>query len=57
MVSPTAKQIREQLKRSAIRERDLGKEIANDWFAVDRESWQTADEHRARVGSEYLAQE
>jgi CopG family transcriptional regulator/antitoxin EndoAI len=39
----SAEVLREQLKRAAIRDRDLSEEIAHDWFAVDRESWQTAD--------------
>ncbi len=35
--SPAA--LREQLKESALRDRDLGEAVARDWFAVDREPW------------------
>src|SRR4051812_10304618 len=35
--------VREQLKQAALRDRDLDQEIANDWAAVDRESWQHID--------------
>ena len=37
--SPDA--LRAQLKQAAIRDRDLGDEIARDWYAVDREPWPT----------------
>jgi CopG family transcriptional regulator/antitoxin EndoAI len=36
--SPDA--LRELLKQSALRDRDLADETASDWRAVDRESWQ-----------------
>lgn len=29
-----------QLERTAFRDRDLDREIAGDWFAVDQEAWQ-----------------
>ena len=32
--------LRVQLERAAIRDRDLDREIADDWFAVDQEAWQ-----------------
>jgi CopG family transcriptional regulator/antitoxin EndoAI len=35
--SPQA--IEERLRQAAIRDRDLDREIANDWFAVDAEQW------------------
>jgi hypothetical protein len=46
-LSPEA--LREQLKWSAIRDRDLNEEVARDWFAVDRESWQTVTQTHAGV--------
>jgi hypothetical protein len=36
--SPQA--LQEQLKVAAIRDRDLDLEIAEEWFAVDKEEWQ-----------------
>jgi len=40
--SPEA--LEERLKQAAIRDRDLDAEIANDWFAVDREQWQKLED-------------
>jgi CopG family transcriptional regulator/antitoxin EndoAI len=37
--SPAA--LRARLKHAALRDRDLGEEIARDWRAVDREAWQS----------------
>ncbi|MGA2269194.1 MAG: hypothetical protein ABSH44_12065 [Bryobacteraceae bacterium] len=37
------KALRAQLERTAVRDRDLDREIAADWFAVDREMWQRLD--------------
>ena len=34
--------LRERLRQAALRDQDLGGKIARDWFAVDREPWQTA---------------
>jgi hypothetical protein len=39
----SAEGLREQLKQSAIRDRDLDREIADEWVAVDYESWQQLD--------------
>jgi CopG family transcriptional regulator/antitoxin EndoAI len=36
--------IREQLERAAVRDRDLDREVAVDWFAVDHETWKKLDE-------------
>src|SRR5712692_11548731 len=36
--------LRAQLKRAAVRDRDLDREVAADWFAVDHETWQQLDE-------------
>jgi CopG family transcriptional regulator/antitoxin EndoAI len=47
--SPEA--LREQLKQAAIRDRDLNLEIADEWFAVDRESWQQLDDEEKRPQS------
>ena len=35
--------LRAQLERTAVRDRDLDREVAADWFAVDQESWQQLD--------------
>jgi hypothetical protein len=35
--------IRMQLEKAAIRDRDLDREIGNDWQAVDNEAWQRPD--------------
>ena len=45
--SPQA--LQERLKQAAIRDRDLTLEIANDWFAVDREQWQRLDIQEKRA--------
>jgi CopG family transcriptional regulator / antitoxin EndoAI len=36
----SAEALRTQLERAAIRDRDLDREVAADWFAVDSEAWQ-----------------
>ena len=40
--------LRAQLERAAIRDRDLDREVAADWFAVDQESWQRLDKPKGR---------
>ena len=42
--------LREQLKLSAIRDRDIDQEIAADWAAVDNEPWQHIDERKEKRG-------
>src|SRR5688572_6952999 len=44
----SAEALRAQLERAAVRDRDLDREIASDWFAVDQESWQRLDTPEAR---------
>ena len=39
----TAEALRERLKQSAIRDRDLDMEEIDEWAAVDHESWQRLD--------------
>ena len=36
--------LRMRLERTAIRDRDLDREVATDWFAVDHETWRRLDE-------------
>ena len=36
--------LRTQLERAAVRDRDLDREVAADWFAVDHETWKKLDE-------------
>jgi CopG family transcriptional regulator/antitoxin EndoAI len=40
--------LRAQLERAAVRDRDLDREIAEDWFAVDQEAWQKLDNPKAQ---------
>ena len=40
--------LRAQLERTAVRDQDLDREVAADWFAVDQESWQRLDTPEAR---------
>jgi len=39
----SAEALRSQLERAAIRDRDLDREVASDWIAVDSEAWQQLD--------------
>jgi CopG family transcriptional regulator / antitoxin EndoAI len=36
--------LRTRLESAATRDRDLDREIAEDWFAVDQEEWKKFDE-------------
>lgn len=45
--SPAA--LRARLKHAALRDRDLGEDIARDWRAVDREAWQSLKRGERRV--------
>jgi CopG family transcriptional regulator/antitoxin EndoAI len=36
--------LRTQLERAAVRDQDLDREVASDWFAVDQQAWQQLDE-------------
>ena len=36
----SAEALRAQLERAAVRDQDLDREVAADWFAVDHETWQ-----------------
>lgn len=40
--------LREQLKVSTIRDRDLDREVMTDWAAVENESWQHLEEEAKR---------
>jgi CopG family transcriptional regulator / antitoxin EndoAI len=42
--------LRAHLERAAVRDRDLDREIAADWFAVDHETWRQLDEQK-QIGS------
>jgi|SRR5208283_4346557 len=46
VANQSAEALRAQLERAAVRDRDLDREIAADWFAVDRETWQQLDRRR-----------
>ena len=38
--------LRAQLERTAVRDQDLDREVASDWFAVDQQTWQQLDESK-----------
>ena len=40
--------LRAQLERAAVRDQDLDREVAADWFGVDHETWQQFDESKHR---------
>ncbi len=40
----SAEALRTRLDRAAVRDRDLDREVAADWFAADHERWQKLDE-------------
>src|SRR5882672_5478224 len=40
--------LRAQLERTAVRDQDLDREVASDWFAVDQQSWQQLDTPQQR---------
>ena len=44
--SPEA--LEERLRQAALRDRDLDREIASDWFAVDQEQWQKRETQENR---------
>ena len=39
----SAQALRTQLEHAAVRDRDLDREVAADWYAVDTEAWQKLD--------------
>jgi CopG family transcriptional regulator / antitoxin EndoAI len=43
VATQSAEAVRKRLEVTATRDRDLDREIANDWFAVDQESWRQLD--------------
>ena len=40
----SAEALRARLEHTAVRDRDLDREIASEWFAVDQETWQQIEE-------------
>src|SRR5437660_1220451 len=40
--------LRAQLERAAVRDQDLDREVAADWFAVDQQTWQQLDEPKPK---------
>ena len=36
--------LRAQLEQTAVRDRDIDREVANDWFAVDQQAWEQLDQ-------------
>ena len=47
--------LRAQLERAAVRDRDLDRQIADEWFAVDQEAWQELDAERPKRSSRSAA--
>jgi len=43
--------LQERLKRAALRDHDLDREIASDWRAVDQEQWQTLGKQEKRLSA------
>ncbi len=39
----SAEALRSQLEWAALRDRDLDRDVASDWFAVDTEAWHKLD--------------
>lgn len=48
VASRSAEALRERLESVIVWERDLDREIAEDWFAVDKEAWQRLDEPKRK---------
>ena len=48
------KALQRRLEQAAIRDRDLAQEIAQDWCAVDQESWERADRKRTRAAGKSI---
>ena len=44
VANQSAEALRTRLERTAIRDRDLDREVAADWFAVEHEIWRRLDE-------------
>jgi CopG family transcriptional regulator/antitoxin EndoAI len=45
--------IRAKLERAAVRDQDIDRQVAADWFAVDQEAWQrlnTAEQQKEVAG-------
>jgi hypothetical protein len=43
VANQSAEALRARLEQATIRDRDLDREIASDWLAVDQEIWQRLD--------------
>ena len=43
VANQSAEALRARLEQATVRDRDLDREIAADWFAVDQETWQRLD--------------
>jgi hypothetical protein len=43
VANQSAEALRARLEQAAVRDRDLDREIAADWLAVDQEIWQRLD--------------
>jgi hypothetical protein len=41
--SPYIEGLRARLERAAVRDQDLDREVAADWFAVDHQTWRQLD--------------
>ena len=42
----TPQALREQLERTAVRDRDLERQVSDEWFAADQEVWDRLDEKK-----------
>jgi hypothetical protein len=51
VANQSAEALRARLEQATVRDRDLDREIATDWLAVDREIWQRLDRKESATRS------
>jgi len=51
VVTRSVAALRSRLELAAVRDRDLDREVASDWLAVDRQEWQKIDEPKKKLVS------
>ena len=44
----SAEALRARLERAAVRDRDLDREVAADWFAADQQAWQQLEQPKRK---------
>jgi len=48
VITASTEALEERLRQAALRDHDLDREIASDWFAVDQEQWQRLEHQENR---------